>query len=488
MDNVAPETNGPSSERNLLANPKDLAPIACYLRHCTMTHDGVALSTQDLTSATGLGASPAAPHTSLAPSTERLQVHALLQPLPTLPTPNWGLSAEKRQDFASPPFTTGTASPSPALQIPQPAIGLPSTPVGEPFQRLFRDEGDEEHMGQGVGRKRLRRWSETSTSPSSAREVDPVHMETAKLSLGSEYGQLSCPYRKRNKARFNLRNYPKCSKPFRNIGLLKFHVRESHAEKIVYSCPRCWLRFGSHTDMKRHQADQSCVARPWPQWHARSRDVEDGIDTRTASLLIERKSPYKVSTWEELWRTLFPDDAEVPSPNCEPCVEACEFISVSREALLLAQERLPEPITGILEKNRCLVVKPSNLTSQLVEVMGSVLEDCLAQALGDFEHAISLGLPPKLTSSVPRPGESPRHNLLRDKHSKNERKYPSKLLRVLPDILPGEEDGAEGASLVTGETKRRGDSSGGTRRISKADVLDRAIGAIQRYLSHTGPQ
>ncbi|SPQ21557.1 6b991122-57d7-4796-9e22-7007ac362272 [Thermothielavioides terrestris] len=39
---------------------------------------------------------------------------------------------------------------------------------------------------------------------------------------------LGCPYRKRNPARFNIRDHPKCTKPFADISRLKRHIFACH--------------------------------------------------------------------------------------------------------------------------------------------------------------------------------------------------------------------------------------------------------------------
>jgi hypothetical protein len=46
-------------------------------------------------------------------------------------------------------------------------------------------------------------------------------MKTALPLSGAEQVRLSCPYRKRNRARFNIRNQPRCANAFQHISVLK---------------------------------------------------------------------------------------------------------------------------------------------------------------------------------------------------------------------------------------------------------------------------
>ncbi|KXX75733.1 hypothetical protein MMYC01_207803 [Madurella mycetomatis] len=92
-------------------------------------------------------------------------------------------------------------------------------------------------------------------------------------------GPLSCPYRKRNKKRFNYRTHRGCTAPFKTISLVKLEGHE------------------------RRRATEE------PQ----RKDVEDGITPQVENILIERQGASKVCTWESLWKALFPNDTEIPS-------------------------------------------------------------------------------------------------------------------------------------------------------------------------------
>ncbi|KAL2163047.1 hypothetical protein VTH06DRAFT_6883 [Thermothelomyces fergusii] len=95
-------------------------------------------------------------------------------------------------------------------------------------------------------------------------------------SLSDSQGPLNCPYYRRNKRRFNVRDHWKCTKQYTNLSNVKSHIGECHKRTRV------------------------------------SDDVEDGITEDIAERLIARKNHSKISTWESLWRVLFPLDVDVP--------------------------------------------------------------------------------------------------------------------------------------------------------------------------------
>ncbi|KAK0721221.1 hypothetical protein B0T21DRAFT_49240 [Apiosordaria backusii] len=122
--------------------------------------------------------------------------------------------------------------------------------------------------------------------------MEHMRMETALRLSGTKQAPLSCPYRKRNRTRFNIRDHPGCANAFQNISILKKHVGDCHLTRP------CTIR-----------------ALPQSQQRDQAKDVEDGIGKPIADLLTKRKARLKIHTWESLWQILFPDDKEVPSPS-----------------------------------------------------------------------------------------------------------------------------------------------------------------------------
>ncbi|KAL8392863.1 hypothetical protein RB595_002883 [Gaeumannomyces hyphopodioides] len=137
---------------------------------------------------------------------------------------------------------------------------------------------------------------------------------------------MSCPYRKRNPKRFNVRDHEGCATyGFESIDLLKRHVREhhrSHSDKNV--CGRCHLQFSTGHELEKHVSQEtSCKIAPL----LANRNPEDGIDDNVFHVFIYVERDVKINTWVKLWQLLFPNDAlvQVPDPEFVPVVESFEL-------------------------------------------------------------------------------------------------------------------------------------------------------------------
>ncbi|KAM7215170.1 hypothetical protein V8F06_009488 [Rhypophila decipiens] len=126
--------------------------------------------------------------------------------------------------------------------------------------------------------------------------------------------RLSCPYRKRNPLRFNVREYQSCaSQQYPDISQLKRHVKVFHKQRPVERCPRCKKGFGTKEEVERHllvPSNQICDVKALP-----SPDPEDGINDAIEDCLNGRKANTKIDSWESLWYLLFPGDAQPPDPG-----------------------------------------------------------------------------------------------------------------------------------------------------------------------------
>ncbi|KAK3370384.1 hypothetical protein B0H63DRAFT_315385 [Podospora didyma] len=179
---------------------------------------------------------------------------------------------------------------------------------------------------------------------------------------------LSCPFRKRNRQRFNYRLHKSCTNPFKDVQAVKAHVRNWHklsVEQSSHQCPRCWETFSSKKGLTQHAShpvDQICEPREQP---VNNNEPEDGITDKTSNSLVARKGKDKVSSWDDMWNLLFPDDINVPSPDHEPSgiAEVFEYSQVFDE--LLAHESV---VTGL----------PENMRSVLKGIMDEKL-GCLEQ-------------------------------------------------------------------------------------------------------------
>ncbi|KAL2174625.1 uncharacterized protein P884DRAFT_287299 [Thermothelomyces heterothallicus CBS 202.75] len=122
-----------------------------------------------------------------------------------------------------------------------------------------------------------------------------------------------CPYRKRNPARFNIRDHEDCARaPFDSIRALKQHIIHYHQRQpALRQCRRCKERFGAEAELEGHlllPKDRICeVKEPCLD------DYEDGITEKTASMLAARDGDDARSwTWQTIWCLLFPGDPEIP--------------------------------------------------------------------------------------------------------------------------------------------------------------------------------
>ncbi|KAI1115952.1 hypothetical protein F5Y14DRAFT_408741 [Nemania sp. NC0429] len=133
-------------------------------------------------------------------------------------------------------------------------------------------------------------------------------------------GGLSCPYRKRNPRRFNVRDHAACAnKAYATISELKKHITGDHWKKEACVCERCNQAFGTQDVLVAHL--ERCPYPPPTQPVLRYTDPEDGIDRRTEAILRSRKSTDQINNWEALWERLFPGDISVPTSEFEPVIE-----------------------------------------------------------------------------------------------------------------------------------------------------------------------
>lgn len=133
---------------------------------------------------------------------------------------------------------------------------------------------------------------------------------------------LSCPYRRRNPRRFNIRDHQTCATDvFLDIAQVKLHVRTHHLTCTHHlKCPRCHRVFFTLNDVSAHLAvptSQICELSS----EGMPVDPEDGIPFEVERTIREsmKETGHIVKLWAQLWRLLFPEDTTVPHP--------CELIS-----------------------------------------------------------------------------------------------------------------------------------------------------------------
>ncbi|KAH6850689.1 hypothetical protein B0I37DRAFT_404461 [Chaetomium sp. MPI-CAGE-AT-0009] len=198
--------------------------------------------------------------------------------------------------------------------------------------REHGNDGDSSELGSEHGNGR--RSQETEDLYDLHCDEEPAEDDEERGTTGGRTTNepLNCPYRKRNKERFNIRDHAKCTNPFKEF---------SHLKSVPLEIPR-----------------QKCL---WPltQQEGHVDDVEDGITEDIDNLLIARKNRHKVSNWEGLWKTLFPYDTVVPSPVYEPCIQAAvdEFPAIAKKAISGSYDAQVCLVFGRFESSRTQLAK-----------------------------------------------------------------------------------------------------------------------------------
>ena len=94
----------------------------------------------------------------------------------------------------------------------------------------------------------------------------------------------------------------------------------SHKAQAAETCPRCRRTFPTPEELQTHimlPARQICE----PATQTRLlREVEEGITADVQGVLTSRRFSGRVSSWEELWRLLFPEDTHIPPPGLSLCM------------------------------------------------------------------------------------------------------------------------------------------------------------------------
>ncbi|KAK4098352.1 hypothetical protein N658DRAFT_455433 [Parathielavia hyrcaniae] len=156
------------------------------------------------------------------------------------------------------------------------------------------------------------------------------------------FTSFSCPYRKRNPLRFNVRDHYVCAThSFADMSQLKKHIRAHHPpvqrNAGPFPCPRCCQGFVSKPDLDSHlrQPDVCRIS-----FDSGGADPEDGITQKIISSLEARSLKAKIDNWLSLWKLLFPADQIIPDPVFVPVMEIFDFIAESKNFLNTLKELL----------------------------------------------------------------------------------------------------------------------------------------------------
>ncbi|KAK1751331.1 hypothetical protein QBC47DRAFT_80983 [Echria macrotheca] len=199
--------------------------------------------------------------------------------------------------------------------------------------------------------------------------------------------RLSCPFRKRNPVRFNVRDHQNCAvQSFPDISQLKRHVKIFHKIPPIprSPCPRCKKNLITHEELKAHLAmpNELCQFRDILP----SGDPEDGIDSRIEDALNGRRPNTRIDSWEFLWRTLFPSDEpeSIPDQSFVPPIDAEELIvQVQTQS---SCDKLKAELKTRLDKARYLDLHEE--TDALAESLLSVFEHHIGEVLDQYRDSL----------------------------------------------------------------------------------------------------
>ncbi|KAL2164907.1 hypothetical protein VTH06DRAFT_203 [Thermothelomyces fergusii] len=161
----------------------------------------------------------------------------------------------------------------------------------------------------------------------------------------------SCPYRKRNPLRFNVRDYYVCAThSFSDMSQLKKHIRAHHPpvqrNAGPFLCPRCCQGFASKNDLDSHLRQLEVCRVSFDSGGA---DPEDGITQKIISSLEARSLKAKIDNWVSLWKLLFPGDQIIPDPVFVPVMEVFDFVTESRKFRDVLKDLLEIQYRHVLE-------------------------------------------------------------------------------------------------------------------------------------------
>ncbi|KAK4442224.1 hypothetical protein QBC34DRAFT_444342 [Podospora aff. communis PSN243] len=260
-------------------------------------------------------------------ATKRQYVHQL---------DKWGMfkyksSARTRapQRPAPPPEPASTSSHSATPEAEEPHPDASALPPTFPFAAWMLTKNGPPPRTAFVAEPlfpTLRDEAETpkSISPQKRQKEDDHVPEN----LSPGVGILTCPYRRRNPRRFNVRDHQSCAMGvFTDMAQVKLHVRTNHLTSWHnLKCPRCQRVFLTLKDVGAHLAvptSQICDLAPDDM----PVDPEDGINFEVERSLrgSMKETGNIIKLWNALWRELFPQDTRVLPPYFEAPVEHFEL-------------------------------------------------------------------------------------------------------------------------------------------------------------------
>ncbi|KAK4144572.1 uncharacterized protein C8A04DRAFT_36564 [Dichotomopilus funicola] len=238
------------------------------------------------------------------------------------------------------------------------------------------------------------------------RDISPVSQVYSTKGSITNY---SCPYRKRNPLRFNVRDYFVCAThSFADMSQLKKHIRAHHPpvqrHAGPFSCPRCSEGFITKNDLDSHLRQPEVCRISFDNGGT---DPEDGITQKIISSLEARSLKAKIDNWISLWKLLFPKDPESQIPNAVfvPVMEVFDFISESKRFLDRMKDLLEIQYRHIIEGASQLFDVELKIHQGLERSANSIYT-WIETVVQDWEKRIAGTVSPFTSSAISQPATS----------------------------------------------------------------------------------
>ncbi|KAL2193652.1 hypothetical protein P885DRAFT_72040 [Corynascus similis CBS 632.67] len=361
--------------------------------------------------------------------------------------------------------TSGQGTPSPQYGATPTPGGNDQQQSGYPGKGKRKADGGSDD-GSGFGGRDQGGNDERDTSPASQ----------AYSSKGN-ITNFSCPYRKRNPLRFNVRDYYVCAThSFADMSQLKKHIRAHHPpvqrNAGPFLCPRCCQGFVSKNDLDSHLRQLEVCRVSFDSGGA---DPEDGITQKIISSLEARSLKAKIDNWVSLWKLLFPGDQVIPDPVFVPVMEIFDFITESKKFVDVLKDLLELQYRHVLEGATQLMDVDLKI-KQGLERSTSSIYNWIETVVQDWEQKIAGTVSLFTSSAISQPATS-------DSWASTPRLPPSPA--PTPTVAPGsaaaanamagaESPGAPAPAPPRSTSARRRPNPPQPKRIKRPEILPKA--------------
>ncbi|KAL2177645.1 uncharacterized protein P884DRAFT_223240 [Thermothelomyces heterothallicus CBS 202.75] len=305
----------------------------------------------------------------------------------------WAAAHEGNAGFIQ--TTSGHGTPSPHYGGTSAPGGNDQQNSGYPGKGKRKADGGSDG-GSGFGGRDKEEDDERDVSPASQAYSSKANITN-----------FSCPYRKRNPLRFNVRDYYVCAThSFADMSQLKKHIRAHHPpvqrNAGPFLCPRCCQGFVSKNELDSHLRQLEVCRVSYDSGGA---DPEDGITQKIISSLEARSLKAKIDNWVSLWKLLFPGDQVIPDPVFVPVMEVFDFITESRKFLDVLKDLLEIQYRHVLEGASQLMDVDLKI-KQGLERSTSSIYNWIETVVQDWEQKIAGTVSLFTSSAISQPATS----------------------------------------------------------------------------------